>query len=392
MKGYKWIAGLLTCFALTSCFKEEPLNAECDIEQVFFHVDNPTDVFFSVSDTLQNVRPSEDVITFNVRRKSGIDLATLKPQFKLTPGAQLVELEGGTMDSEKGGTYYYETLSEDKQWKRRYRLNITPTMRTVNDTVKYDFEHFELEPKDKKYYVWHNVLEDGTFGNDWSNGNPGFRIARPSAQPSEYPSAPMENGFDGHAIQLTTRSTGFWGAMSGKPIAAGNFFLGTFDESKAIWEPMNATQFGIPFDREPLVMTGVFKYQPGPIFKDKKGTAMPDRKDSAAIYAVLYYNTEEIRSGNNIEHRKIVLNGENVKTSPNIVAIADMKEVPVTDSWTPFRLDFVYKKPIDYDVLLNRGYNLAIVFSSSNKGDRFEGAIGSQLCIDQIRIICKKEE
>ena len=119
---------------------------------------------------------------------------------------------------------------------------------------------------------------------------------------------------------------------------------------------------------------------------------MPDRKDSAAIYAVLYYNTEEIRSGNNIEHRKIVLNGENVKTSPNIVAIADMKEVPVTDSWTPFRLDFDYKKPIDYDVLLNRGYNLAIVFSSSNKGDRFEGAIGSQLCIDQIRIICKKEE
>ena len=203
MKGYKWIAGLLTCVALTSCFKEEPLNAECDIEQVFFHVDNPTDVFFSVSDTLQNVRPSEDVITFNVRRKSGIDLATLKPQFKLTPGAQLVELEGGTMDSEKGGTYYYETLSEDKQWKRRYRLNIMPTMRTVNDTVKYDFEHFELEPKDKKYYVWHNVLEDGTFGNDWSNGNPGFRIARPSAQPSEYPSVPLENGFDGHRFQFS---------------------------------------------------------------------------------------------------------------------------------------------------------------------------------------------
>lgn len=392
MNGYKWAVGVLACLTFTSCFKEEPLNAECDIEQVFFHVDNPSDVFFSPADTLQHVKTGEEVITFNVKRNPGIDLSTLFPQFRLTPGAQIVMLEGGPMPGEKGVTYYYETRSEDKQWKRRYRLNIIPTRRTVNDTVKYDFEHFELEPNEKKYYIWHNLQEDGSMGNDWSNGNAGFRIAMSSAQASDYPSAPLANGYDGHAVQLTTRSTGPMGNLSGKRIAAGNFFLGTFDVGKAVLNPMNATQFGIPFDREPITMTGVFKYRPGTTYQDKNGKAVPGRTDAAAIYAILYRNTEEVVIGNKTEKRKRVLNGNNPKTNPGVVAIADMKDVGAADSWTPFTLAFDYKAPIDYDVLLNRGYSLAIVFSSSSRGDKFEGAIGSQLCIDQIRIICKKEQ
>ena len=49
------LALMCASMALTSCFKDEPLNAECDIEQAYIHVDNPTAMFFSENDTLQNV-------------------------------------------------------------------------------------------------------------------------------------------------------------------------------------------------------------------------------------------------------------------------------------------------------------------------------------------------
>lgn len=54
MKG-KFLALAMMCLSttLTSCFKDEPLNAECDIEQAYIHVDNPEAMFFSKNDTLQ---------------------------------------------------------------------------------------------------------------------------------------------------------------------------------------------------------------------------------------------------------------------------------------------------------------------------------------------------
>ncbi|MGI6242192.1 MAG: PCMD domain-containing protein [Prevotella sp.] len=384
MNVYKWITGLLICATFTSCFKEEPLNAECDIEQVSIHVDNPLGIFFAVSDTIQRVNPSDDVITFRVRRNHIGDLSTIQPNFVLTPGATITQLSN-TLTSDKGGMLTYRVTSEDRQWSRNYTVSIQPVVRTVNDTIAYDFENFELEPKGKKYYVWHNTLEDGTLGNDWANGNPGFSLSKGSAKPEEYPSTPLKDGYDGYGIQLTTRSTGRLAALFGKPIAAGNFFLGSFDMSQALTDANKATSFGVPFDRQPITMTGYYKYKPGPIYKDQKGNIIPDRTDEAAIHAVLYRNRDE--QGN-----PVMLHGNDVKTNSHIVAIADMGKVPETETWTSFSITFDYSSPIDYTLLEEQGYNLTIVLSSSKEGKEFQGAVDSQLCIDRLRIICKKEE
>jgi hypothetical protein len=51
---------------------------------------------------------------------------------------------------------------------------------------------------------------------------------------------------------------------------------------------------------------------------------------------------------------------------------------------------FVNKAPIDAKILADRGYNLALVFSSSKTGDTFEGAVGSTLCVDKVEITLKK--
>lgn len=376
--------GLLFCSALTSCFKEEPLNAECDIEAVSFHIDNPLGTFFSVTDTLQRVASADSTVTFNVRRNHDVDLSTLVPKLTLTAGATAVPT-GGSLDAETGGRLTYRVTSEDQRWHRNYTIVVQPIVRTVSDTVMFDFEHFELESREQRYYIWHNVMEDGTLGNDWANGNPGFRLSMSSASPEDYPSVPLANGYDGYGIQLTTRSTGPFGAMAGKRLAAGNFFLGTFDVTKALTNALQATAFGVPFDREPVTMTGYYQYVPGATYQDKNGNAVVGRTDKAAVYAVFYRNHDD--AGNTV-----VLHGDDVKTNAHIIALADMGEVPVTNTWTPFTINFSYTEAVDYDLLDNRGYSLAIVFSSSNEGDRFEGAIGSRLCIDKVRVTCKKEE
>ena len=87
-----------------------------------------------------------------------------------------------------------------------------------------------------------------------------------------------------------------------------------------------------------------------------------------------------------------MLLGHDVQTNPNIVALAKMPQVDNTSQWTPFEIEFNYTKEIDMEVLKNMGYSLTIVFASSVKGDLFEGAIDSELCIDKVRLICSKQE
>ncbi len=384
MSGKALAAGVFLSTLLTSCFKEEPLNAECDIEAVSLHLDEPLSTFFNITDTLQVVPSADSVVTFYVRRNHTADLSTLEPRLVLTPGATVVHT-GGTVDPDEGGRLHYRVTSEDRLWHRDYTVALTPLLRTVNDTVAFDFEHFELDPREQRYYIWHNVKEDGTLGSEWANGNPGFRLSMSSAKPEDYPSVPLADGYDGYGIQLTTRSTGPFGAMAGKRLAAGNFFLGAFDVTKALTNALQATAFGVPFDREPMTMTGYYQYVPGPTFQDKDGNAVAGRTDKAAVYAVFYRNHDA--AGNTV-----VLHGDDVKTNAQIIAMADMGEVPVADTWTPFTITFDYTEAVDYDLLANRGYSLAIVFSSSNEGDHFEGAIGSRLCIDKVRVVCKKEQ
>ena len=51
---------------LSSCFKDEPLNAECDIKTAWVHTDNPTNVFFNNTDTLINVLSDAEHIVFRL--------------------------------------------------------------------------------------------------------------------------------------------------------------------------------------------------------------------------------------------------------------------------------------------------------------------------------------
>ena len=389
MKQSRFIVAALSMSCITtlsSCFKEEPLNAECDIEQAYIHADNKFLLkFTNPSDTLVNVQSDQTKIEFTMRPFAA--LTKQAPIFRLTPGATISPESGSLQDFSKGPVTYVVT-SENKQWSRTYQVSIKKGQTTMPNEKEFEFEDAYLS---KGYYNWQENW-NGDLLDIWATGNSGFNISNPSAKPEEYPTVKIEDGYKGKGVKLTTKRTSKLADIVHKPIAAGNLFIGQFDATDALNDAMKATKFGRPFSfsAKPVKLEGWYKYQAGEKFTDKNMQEL-DRHDYGTIYAVLYENIDE--KGN-----AVLLYGDNVQTSKQIVALAlvgdthdDNGKVAIGNTWEwhHFSVDFKYKKAIDPIKLKNGGYSLTIVSSSSSDGANFLGAVGSTLWIDSFKLICE---
>ena len=377
----------MAALSLSSCFKDEAPNAECDITKAWVHTDNPNELFYQLSDTAINVMYDRNDISFTVRRKA--DVSRLAPLFEITPGATINPANGSVQDFTNGSVLYTVT-SEDKQWSRQYSVSFKPTVVTIPSAVIFNFENarvYEDANKKATYYKWYENTMSDTDIEYWANANAGFALSKSSATPDEYPSVAVD-GYEGKGVKLTTCSTGDWGLLVRRPLAAGNFFIGEFDVSKALTNTMLTTRMGRPFAKKPIKITGMYKYKAGDVFwrfVNGKIEEHTDIKDRAAIYASFFRNHDN-------EGNEIVLNGNDSKTNPNIVASAEVNVIPETDEWTPFEMVFNYKGDIDLDELERQGYSLTIVFTSSTDGAYYEGAPGSTLYIDNVRLECEEEK
>ena len=111
--------------------------------------------------------------------------------------------------------------------------------------------------------------------------------------------------------------------------------------------------------------------------------------DTADIYAVVY----EIDPDNFVP-----LDGDNILTASNIALMAridkpaefegNMSELAAAD-WVHFSEPFkpVNGREFDAERLARGGYAIAIVMTSSRQGAYFEGAIGSTLYVDHLRVV-----
>lgn len=369
------------CATLTSCFKEEPLNAECDIEYAYLHSDDPEATFYQLTDSLVEVYSTDNVIEFGV--KEDVDLTALAPEFVLTEGATIEPASGSVHDFSQDPVTYTVT-SQDGKYQRTYMVRIYHWIRTTNEVQQFSFEQSRLDDS-QRYSEWYEIGTDGAEIHLWATGNPGFAITAGDAAPTAYPSSVLEEGYEGRGVRLITRATGTLGALFGMPIAAGNLYTGTFNALDALGSATKATRFGTPVSQRPLSFSGYYKYTPGGEVTGKDNKPIPGKIDTGDIYAILYRNTDS-------EGKAFTLDGDNVKTSSQIVATAIIDEVlPTKDKeWTPFHIDFTYKEQLDREVLENYGYSLAIVFSSSVRGAYFEGAVGSELCIDEVTVTYEK--
>ena len=396
VKPFSLIAVVAFATTLTSCFKDEALNNECDIEKAWIQVDNPDEVFFQPSNAeLPDIESTKTDLIFPDLRPNS-DVTALPVYFKVTDGATIAP-ENGSVQNFADGPVTYVVTSEDGQYNRTYRVFIKATdAGTTPDPgdpgkpeeqfgyVHYNFENYFLDPASSKFYVW----SDYENGSNWATGNPGFKIAKGSAKPDQYPSTPLAEGYDGAAVKLVTSDTGSFGVMVNMRIAAGNLFIGVFDSKSATKAPLKATHFGEgsynQINYRPVTLTGYYQYTPGEVFKDKAGKEVAGRIDQGDIYAVVFRNVDS-------EGKSFYLTGDNVLTSPQIVALARVPNVVKTEGgWQNFSVDFNYSGELDPTILANYGYSMAVVFTSSIEGAAFQGAVGSTLLIDKVSIAYKK--
>lgn len=404
-----------------SCVAEEPLNKECDIERAVLGVANPA----SVLD--ESVKQADCSI---VSTETEIFWKTLTPTTEVgeaslnlyaTPGARIYQADGkewknGTMLNFAGEQRHnFRVVSEDGDWNRQYIFYVAKPKSSDADNAKtYAFKSNFNDPhivwvnesKGTGYYEWCAEGDLVDIWNDgvWKNGNPGFKLSKSSAKPEEYPTSMVEGaGPDGsNCVKLETRSTGSFGAMVGMRIAAGSFFNGEFLTQSATSAPLEATRFGSSIKYKPVSVSAWMKFEPGDVFCDEKGNEVPGVVDEPDFYIVVYRNTDA-------EGNKIMLDGSNVLTSPQIVGLGrlnhhfnadgsnQMSANPIhglTSEWKEVTLTVDYRQPLDPEVLAAKGYSIVVGASSSWFGASFKGACtdskkgttGNRLWIDNMTI------
>lgn len=370
---------LAATLLLASCIREEALNAECDITGVeATWLEANRDVIVGV--------PIISNHAVEIVVKDGTDCSSFEPQFTLSQGAW-IELDSIVDNGTTGATQYYTTHSEDGIWQKEYKVRFIVQAPITKDQI-FSFENFELDQPEPKgrYNVWYEVDENGTQRNIWASGNAGFAFTGKGKSPTDFPTTTEENGVSGNCVKLKTQDTGSFGKMAGMPIAAGNIFIGEFQVANAMKKPLEATRFGLQIvPSKPRYLKGFYKYTAGETFTDKKKNPVEGRRDTCAIYSVLY----EVDPDNFVS-----LDGSNVTSSERIVLIAEIKNPGEPTGWTEFNIPFEPRngKTFNKEKLKNNGYAIAVVASSSKDGAFFEGAIGSTLYIDEISIVWEAEE
>lgn len=397
------IAVLAVPLLFAACIAGEKENTECDIESVSLHLDSPTNFFYHEYDTMQAVISTETSVVFTIR--SYVDINTVPTTLRVTNGAivYLVAedgtktpfLNGSPVDFSDEAVRLFHVVSQDGAFSRDYKISIVHD-KPSDGNLSFDYESYHLDSSGK-FYVWDgpDFFNDGT----WKNGNPGFKICKSSALPMDYPTTPAVGaGPDGsNCVKLETCDTGPFGRMVNMRLASGSMFNGIFDVSNALTNPLKATLLGSPFTHKPMQLRVWLRYERGSVFQDRNGAVVNDVLDEPDVYVVFYRNEDAL--GN-----KIVLDGNDVLTNPNIVGLGrlphhynpdgsdQLSNNPihgVTDQWQEFTIPIVYTEEVDATILENKGYSINFGSASSWQGAFFIGAVGSKLYMDNMRLFCE---
>lgn len=366
------LTSFLLSLSISSCIQDEALNVEAAIDSC-----TGTNI---QSTTIDHLRKEIEVYVLD-----GTDISQQELIFTLPEGASIQAEETETNDQPPLYDFSKKTLrtfivtSEDGATQTKYLIRVNK----LTLPTSYSFEELkEITP----YNVFYLTNESGIM--QWASGNPGYDLSGMALDETQYPTVQHPIGYSGKCVKLTTLSTGNFGKPIGMPIAAGNLFIGSFDTQNAVLAPLQATHFGFPFTKRPSKITGWFKYKAGEVFTDKLGNIVTGKKDKGDIYAVLY---EAPSSDFSLDGNLFPNNGTGIDEHIVLLARISEQEMTETSEWTKFDLDFKPQngKTINTEDLKNGKYKLAVVFSSSVMGAYFQGAVGSELWIDEVEIICE---
>lgn len=365
----KQLSGFFLLFLIlcVSCIQDEPLSPYADIEAFSF----PDEI------ALTDATINQTQISVYVRK--GTDLSAIVPDILLSEGATIEPSIQTPRDFRT--TVSYTVTAADGVHQREY------TIQTIQySQYNFNFENWEKLDKSANYETPVEYDIAGKRTSPWDSSNKGINIYKQYASPDLFPvhkTSTAANGTFG-AEMITQKGPGdIWG-MTYIPIAAGSLFLGVLNPLNAMKDPLTATQFGQPFYDKPLRLKGNYIYKAGTgDYIAPNGEALPGVKDSCAIYSVFYITDMNLNR----------LDGTNVLTHPNIVALAMLppegRAGSPGDGFVSFDLEFQYTANHIVDFEKN-DYKLAIVFASSYYGDRYEGVPGSRLVVDDVEIIIEE--
>lgn len=290
--------------------------------------------------------------------RGAADATKLTPEFTISEGATADLESGKTMDLSK--PVKFKVVSEDGNFTRIYTIMEAP------DNLRFDMENWTSEGSSS---TRHEMPTGG-----WSSGNVGVAIAKGlSGKPARFPGRKSTDAKEGSfAAVLSTELL----EVAGKRIAAGAYYLGSFNKGNVMGDPLACTRFGIDWTGKlPERFKGWYKYTPGPSFQDAGGKTLPGT-DRHSILAILYYGKDN----------NDILTGHNLETSERIIAKAEVPYDGPKSVYTQFDIPFVYTQDIPTDQKLF----FTIVLSSSKEGANFIGAVGSELIVDELEIVYKK--
>lgn len=351
---------LCTLSVFISC-SEDDLSADAKIEAFTF--DNP----------LVTVQPVIDgtTIQFVVSDKmTKEELAALVPTITISANASMTPATGVAQDFSK--PVLYKVTSQDGATTTEY--TVTSTTSTL-----YTFEEWVAgvegqKPEDTFYEV----------ANGWSSSNTGAHFLKAFFQLTDrYPvtqSAEAHSGKSAARLETLDTKGMDMGFVKVPKVTSGSLFLGKFVTDMT--NTLNSTKFGNEYHAKPISLKGYYKYTPGKTFYRCESAATCDvttvdakTVDQCAINAVLY----EVNSYDDEDY----LTGVNINDTEKLTAIARLEDGSAKNEWTAFELEFKYLKTYD----ASRKYRFAIICSSSNDGNNFNGAPGSILYVDDFEVI-----
>ncbi len=356
MKLKAFIFIFISCVVFSSCIKDEGPNLEADIVSFEFK-----DVGITLSPSKENTVLIVEIADTTVNVKNLVPTITLSENATVTPESGIAQ--------DFSDTVTYTVSSENKQWKRVYKVIAKRLI-----PMKYDFEEWTIIRSGNYEYP---ALSEST----WSSANSGIALAK-TGNVEEFPTHYTTDAYAGeYAAMLKTQRGGkYYGNLV--PIFSGSLFRGVFG-------PINfanfvkSVKFGQPHPKakgKPMILKGYYKYKVGDVFYDQNDNIIPGRIDECSIYSVMYKVTKGTEGVNEY------LDGSNILSSEKIVAKAELQDRTQKSQYTYFELPFTYYEEPDYNRF---DYKLALVFASSREGDYYRGAVESTLIVDEVEVICE---
>lgn len=162
-------------------------------------------------------------------------------------------------------------------------------------------------------------------------------------------------------------------------VTAGTLFLGEFKID--ISNTLKSTHFGAPYNVKPVNFKFTYKYTPGNTFYKtvtnnsiNDTEIVPNEKDQCSINAYLY----------EVANYDETLDGTNINTSKKVIMKASLEDGSAKDTYQDMTVAFKETGNGTFDPA--KKYKLAIVCSSSKRGDEFMGADGSKLWVKHLEV------